>query len=645
MLARLDARWSKQRYLLKRVVQGQADLVGNGAQPQSALVATAMSGPYARLDQSMSTTPKPNQGARRLRLLALLFVLLGGIGLVGHFWFFPYRTTVAISDLKRDWDGFLVGEFSRPWPIRVNKRALDRYAVVLPDGTGLQRYATRSELALAESGSGFLVDRPQIIFRLDGAAQALSGDAVLSVTLPTQTRDVFYQLPLGIAAALFLLSLLHVRSSASIRARWWRPVAVATGALLVAAAGSLGLSVAGGAAVWLALLALLVGPLIAAAILLRAGARGGQARAFEPLIGLALGLAAVFGSCMVIEAWLGLQSANLGGTSHVSMVKEDWFQLPAEVVQVANSREEVLTLPDAWRRKEQTIEGASAAYTWHGALHVYDQWGFRRLNGPFPAKDPATLRIMVIGDSLTYGEGLAEEWTYSRILERSLQKSHRVEVINLGRNGFQSEDILGVLRQFLPVLDPDLVVYAVCLNDFLPSLQGEYASYAFPLPEDWKKFFLERTHLARLLDDAYQSLLLELNLRWDFFDDILAGEEIYQARFARDVAAMNRIVREAGLPPMIGIVFHQAPGGDPRGWDLIEVAERGMADAGFDLISVMSWRERFKDRVFPISRWEGHPNELAHSLIAQQLYETLLAHDKLREYRILGPEEAKGSYD
>jgi hypothetical protein len=105
--------------------------------------------------------------------------------------------------------------------------------------------------------------------------------------------------------------------------------------------------------------------------------------------------------------------------------------------------------------------------------------------------------------------------------------SRRVEVINRDHNGFQSEDILGVLRQFLPVLDPDLVVYAVCLNDFLPSGQGQYAAYAFPFPADWKKYFLERTHLARLFDDAYQSLLLALDLRWDFFDDILAGEEIY----------------------------------------------------------------------------------------------------------------------
>jgi lysophospholipase L1-like esterase len=563
--------------------------------------------------------------------------MVGIVALAGSYASYPYRTTVAIADLTRDWDGFLIGDFSRPWPLRSSKTALEEYAVVLPDGTKLERYATRRDLAFAEPGSGFLVDRPEIVFRLGRVAGAFSDNTVLSLTLPTEIRSSLGQLSLGIAAALFLLSWRH-RLSAALGALGWRAVAVATGSLIVATGGLLSLAVADGVAVWLALMALFVGPLIAAATLLRARAKaaGRQARAWEPLVGLALGLGAVLGSCMLIEVWLGLQDADLEGTSHASAVDENWFELPANVVRLAHARENVLMLPNAWRRQEQTVAGASSAYTWHGALHVHDEWGFRRLNGPFPAKDPETLRIMVLGDSLTYGDGLAEEWTYSRLLERSLQESHRVEIINLGRDGLQSRDILGVLQQFLPLLEPDLVVYAVCLNDFLPSGKAQEVAFAFPFPVGWKKYLLERTSLARLLADAYQELLLALDLRGDFYDDILAGGEEYQARFAHDVAAMNRLVQEARLPPMIGVVFHQFPGGDPRGWDLVQNAEQALEAARFDLISVMSWRERFKGRVFPISRWEGHPNELAHSLIAEHLYEGLLAHDRLREYRVGG---------
>jgi hypothetical protein len=593
----------------------------------------------------MDAVSKPDRGVRRLRLLALLFLVLGGLGVAGNHASFPHRTTVAISDLKRDWDGFLVGEFSRPWPFKINKRALDEITAVLPDGTALERFPSRGALALAEAGPGFFVDRPEVVFRLDGATKARPEEALVYLTLPTKTREILYQLPLGIAAALFLLSW-RLRPRATLRALWWRPLAVATGSLVVALAGFLGLQVVTGPGVWLALLALFVGPLIAVAALLpvEAEATEGRSRPWEPLVKLAFVLGAIFASGILVEAYLGRVSADLDDRPRAATVKEDWFQLPDDIVELAYARGDVLTLPDAWDHREEPVEGASSAHTWHGALHIFDESGLRRLNGPFPAKDPKTLRIMVVGDSLTYGYGIEEKWTFSRLLERSLQESHRAEVINLGRGSFQSGDILGVLHRFLPQLDPDLVVYAVCLNDFLPSGEGEYTAYAFPLPKDWKRYLLKRTRLARLFDDAYQKLLLALDLRWDFFDDILADQERYQARFAHDVAAMNRMVREAGLPPIMGIVFHQFPGGDLRGWDLVEVAERAMGAAGFNLISVVSWRERFKGRLFPISRWEGHPNELAHSLIAEHLHDRLLAHDKLREYRIFGPEEAKGSY-
>jgi hypothetical protein len=581
----------------------------------------------------LDATPTPDRIWKQLRVLTVFFALLGALGLAGTQASFPQSTTVAVSDLRRDWDGLLVGDFERPWPFKINKSALDQITVALPDGTELGRSPTRQALAVADSGSGFAVNRPEIVFRLDDATRA-SPEALLSVTLPVKTRDILYQLPLGIAAILFLMTWGGLRPT--LRALWWRPAAAAGALLGIALAGFLGLRVASGAFVWLALLALLTGPLIAAAVALQARARAMEtrSRARDALVSVALVVSTVLGTCVLFEAWLGLQSADLDRAAQASMAQEDWFQLPAEVVQVANSREEVLTLPDAWRRKEQTIEDASAAYTWHGALHVYDQWGFRRLNGPFPPKDPATLRTMVVGDSLTYGEGLAEEWTYSRILERSLQRSHRVEVINLGRNGFQSQDILWVLQNFLPRLHPDLVVYVVCLNDFLPSGEKQDPGYAFPLPIDWKTYLFERTSLAWLANDAYQGLLLALDVQRDFYDQILAGGEAYQRRFARDVAAMNQFVREAGLPPMIGIVFHQWPGGDPRGWDLVEVAEQALADAGFDLISVMSWRERFEDRILRVSRWEAHPNELAHSLIAKHLHERLLGHEKLGGYRI-----------
>jgi hypothetical protein len=475
------------------------------------------------------------------------------------------------------------------------------------------------------------------VFRLAGVTPR-QGETI-TVVLPVKTRDILYQLPLGIAAVLFLASWPGLRSRATIRALWWRPLALAVASVGIALVGLLGLYLARGPAVWLAILVLFIGPLIAAAILLGAEARARERDSLsrEALIGAALLLGVVLGACALAEAYLGWQSADPGDARPVAATaNESWFQLPEDVVRLANARAGVLTLPDEWRRRDETVEGATSAYVWHGALHLHDEWGFRRLNGPFPAKDPETLRIMVVGDSMTYGYGVDEQWTFSRLLEGSLQASYRVEVVNLGRSGFQSEDILGVLQKFLPLLEPDLVMYVVCLNDFLPSGERLQDAYVFPFPETWKEYLWERTRLVRLFDDAYRSLLLRLDVTWDFFDEILAGDKTCQARFTRDVAAMNHRVLERGLPPITGIVFDHSPGGDPRAWHLIEIAEQAMEDAGFDVISVLPWRERFRKRRFPVSRWESHPNELAHSLIAEQLSERLLANGKLEDHRIRG---------
>ncbi len=592
---------------------------------------------------SLDAMSKPDRVVRGSRLLALIFVLLGGLGLAASNVAYPYRTTVMISDLTREADGALVGDFSMPWPFRINKRALDRMVVTLPDGAELARYPKRSDLVYKPTGTGFYFDRPEIVFRLDGAAQA-DPDATVTVTLPTKARDSLYQVPFGLAALVILVSWLGARLRAIPKALRWRHLAVAAGSLAVMLAGLVGLIVfvAKGPALWLALMALLLGPLIAAATLFQveAVATGRPSRSRERLIKLALLIGSVLVSCMVFEAYFAWQSADFDvrkpsfAKTSSAKARKDWFMLPTKIVRLARSRARAQALPDAWRRRDEAIKGASSAYTWHGALHIRDVSGFRRLNGPFPAKESDMFRIMVVGDSLTYGDGIEEEWTFSRLLERSLQDGHRVEVVNLGRTGYESEDVLQALYKFVPLLDPDLVVYAVSLTDFQPAARGEHATHAFPILERWKQIALERTHLARLVAGAFRKLLLALDLRADYYDEILAGGKGYQTRFARDVSAMNRFVQKAGLPVTMGIVFHMTDR-DPRARDLVKIAESALWDADFDVISVVDKRKRFRGRFFRVSRWEPHPNELAHSLVAKRLYDQILTKGYLDGFRKL----------
>ncbi|MBI4572076.1 MAG: hypothetical protein HY713_02165 [candidate division NC10 bacterium] len=292
-----------------------------------------------------------------------------------------------------------------------------------------------------------------------------------------------------------------------------------------------------------------------------------------------------------------------------------------------------LAMPAAWERRPVEIEGAKYAYYWHNILHVHNRDNMR-LTGEFPRKRPGTFRVIALGDSLTYGYGIAQEDTYPSVLERELSRLFRIEVLNLGRARAQSEDVYKILQRHLPILHPDLVFYGVCLNDFLPSNVGEYASnraYEVPLP--YKEHFIRTTLTGKLLEKQYDALLMRWGLRVDFLTDILRDFGGYQTRFARDVKAMNAHVRSEGLPPVVAMVLDQFPTTKGKRYEIIQAAEKHLRDAGMRVVPGKYIRRNDGRTDWSVSPWEGHPNEKANRVFAHEIAEVLKDLPELRPYR------------
>src|SRR5262249_41843768 len=136
-------------------------------------------------------------------------------------------------------------------------------------------------------------------------------------------------------------------------------------------------------------------------------------------------------------------------------------------------RRSFLTMPDDWKRRTVEVPGSNPSYYWHGALHVHNADGMRHV-GPFPPHRPGVFRVIVVGDSLTYGYGISEEATFTHLLNEWMSSDGRIEFLNLGVSGFQSEDIANAIDRMVPQLTPDLIIYGICENDFLPSGVGQY---------------------------------------------------------------------------------------------------------------------------------------------------------------------------
>lgn len=95
--------------------------------------------------------------------------------------------------------------------------------------------------------------------------------------------------------------------------------------------------------------------------------------------------------------------------------------------------------------------------------------GFRDPRDYSLDKRPNTFRILVLGDSVTFGHGAVFETTYPHLLEQQL-KAWRPdvnwEVWNLGVPGYNTAQELAYLADVGPTYRPDLVIVGVFPNDF-----------------------------------------------------------------------------------------------------------------------------------------------------------------------------------
>jgi len=87
----------------------------------------------------------------------------------------------------------------------------------------------------------------------------------------------------------------------------------------------------------------------------------------------------------------------------------------------------------------------------------------------FAPKRAGVRRIVVVGDSLTYGHGLPESATYPRQLESLLAAP--TEVLNLGMGAYELDRIAEVASYALRTLAPDVLVYGYFMND--PGWNGD----------------------------------------------------------------------------------------------------------------------------------------------------------------------------
>jgi lysophospholipase L1-like esterase len=146
------------------------------------------------------------------------------------------------------------------------------------------------------------------------------------------------------------------------------------------------------------------------------------------------------------------------------------------------------------------------------------------LRGP-PIREPkpeGTYRIAVVGDSYTYGWGVAEDETIPEQLHAKLIRDRAggaLEVINGGVPAYDTGPELGLLRDVIAPVEPDLVVLVFQTNDITTVdyfyLDDLNAFYACALPVSYStKHALSRSRLYHLLRRGFTSFRSATGFEW-----------------------------------------------------------------------------------------------------------------------------------
>ncbi len=222
--------------------------------------------------------------------------------------------------------------------------------------------------------------------------------------------------------------------------------------------------------------------------------------------------------------------------------------------------------------------------------------GFR--DKPFtPEKHEDTFRIIVVGDSISFGWYEWLEETYPKILESMLNDNAgngtKYEVYNMGVGGYNAEQEFEIVRTRAVEYDPDLIVLQYCINDDLVGMD------------------------SGLYDHFTRSSIKTVNLLmriWKLMIQFQPGEDLLQRNYRRLVQWQQEM-----KVPIHVVFFPPLPATD---LDKYNRHYKFCEDIGLSCLSLAPSYLPFEPE--QVYRDMLHPNLLGHRIAAEDIFLHLL---------------------
>lgn len=318
-------------------------------------------------------------------------------------------------------------------------------------------------------------------------------------------------------------------------------------------------------------------------------------------------------------------------------------------------------------------EGVTRLYDGYISRHKIAQTEYdwrSRLADYTIEKKAGVFRILVLGDSISYGQGVKKTETFSKQLENMLNErivraggEKRFEVINTGFCGIDTTDELSILLNMnknVVLTDkslwmdypgmaykPDLILLQYSVqNDaqyYGPDAaelhtphrwrdgvrRYNYGDYALPLPEDIDRWLTKHSKFYLFFLNKYHGFLTKIGLRNEA-GKIKAMYKPNATGWLRTRYAINRIgqIAKAYNIPATIILWATDDGGLLK--DIYALVGEAGKSSGFHVL-YLSKAVQWPKENFAVSKTDGHPNVKAHSIAAKAIYKFLVGEGLVSE--------------